>query len=193
MAHPPLQGKAVRDSFPMDWNSKMRIAGQLRDEAGPSQTTYFSFLKSGDLHDYTCTERLLGGQRGVMLKKPIGFCGRIHVCWEMHAHTWKDPEIYQIWIVNQANQKNWPKDNQKKCPIKVIQIATRVRLRDSPSESACVSIHTYCTLFPLNKHLLHYFPSLWKLFSAKLKGQGPCPWPLVLWLGSGSFTTATWP
>ena len=118
MAYPPLQGKAFRDSFTMDWNSKMRTAGQLRDEAGPSQTTYFSFLKSGDLHDYTCTERLLGGQRGVMLKKPIGFCGRIHVCWEMHAHTWKDPEIYQIWIVNQANQKKLAKGQPEEMPHK---------------------------------------------------------------------------
>ena len=29
----------------------------------------------------------------------------------------------------------------------------RAQLRDSPSESAPVSIHTYCTLFPLNKYL----------------------------------------
>ena len=94
----------------------------------------------------------------------------------MCAHIWKDPEIYQIWTVNQANQNNWPKENQKKYPIKEIQIATRVRLRDSVTESACVSIHTYYTLFPL-KHLLYYFASLWKLFAAKLKALVPDHWP----------------
>ena len=61
----------------------------------------------------------------------------------------------------------------KKCPIKVIQTARRVRLRDSPSESARVCIHTLYS-FPLNKYLLHYFLSLWKFFSAELKGQGSC-------------------
>ena len=43
------------------------------------------------------------------------------------------------------------KGNQKKCPIKVIQTTTRVRL--SLSESTCVSTHTYHTLFPPSKHL----------------------------------------
>ena len=33
---------------------------------GSAQTTYMSFLKSGDLPDYTCAEKLHGGQRGVM-------------------------------------------------------------------------------------------------------------------------------
>lgn len=29
------QGKAIRDSFPVDGYSQMRTAGQLREEAGP--------------------------------------------------------------------------------------------------------------------------------------------------------------
>ena len=29
-------------------------------------------------------------------------------------HIWEDPEIYKIWIVNQANQNDWPKENWKK-------------------------------------------------------------------------------
>ena len=61
------------------------------------------------------------------------------------------------------------KGNQKKCPIKVIQTTTGVRL--SLSESTCVSIHTYRTLFPPSKHLSPYSPPLWD-FCAKLKGLG---------------------
>ena len=63
------------------------------------------------------------------------------------------PKIHQIWIVNQANQNYWPKEIQKKNPIKVIQTATRVRLRDPPPESHHVPIHMYCTPFSPNKHL----------------------------------------
>ena len=55
-------------------------------------------------------------------------------------------------------------------PHKLIQTTTRAQLRDSPSESAHVSIHTYCIFFPLNT-LLHCFPSLWKFFSAKSKAR----------------------
>ena len=55
------------------------------------------------------------------------------------------------------------------------------------SESACVSIHMYCILSPSNKYFtqLYHILSLWKFFSAKLKGQDPCHWPLVEWLVSG--------
>ena len=54
------------------------------------------------------------------VRLPTGLCGRIHLGQEMHAHTWEDPEIYQIWTVNQANQNDWPKKTWKKYPIKVI-------------------------------------------------------------------------
>ena len=39
-----------------------------------------------------------------------------------------------------------------------------------PLSLAHMFIHEYRTLFPLNKYLLHYCLSLWKFFSAKLKG-----------------------
>ena len=32
----------------------------------------------------------------------------------------------------------------------------RVQLRDSPSESAPAPIHTYCTLYPLNKYFTFF-------------------------------------
>ena len=85
----------------------------------------------------------------------------------MHAHAWEDPEIYRIETLNQANQNDWPKEIRKKYSIYVIQTAMRVQLKDSPSECASVSSHTYCTLLLLIiVHLLHYFLSLWKFFSA---------------------------
>ena len=61
----PTHGKAIGDSFCMDQNSKMRKAGQLGGgRMDLSQTTYFSFPKSVDFPDHTCTERLTGDQRG---------------------------------------------------------------------------------------------------------------------------------
>ena len=97
-------------------------------------------------------------------------------CQGMRAHTWEDPEIYQIWTASQAKSKWLAKGNRKKCSIKVIQTegATQ-QLRESPSESAHVSIHTHCTLFPLNKYLLHYFPSFSKFFFAQSKESQPLP------------------
>ena len=54
--------------------------------------------------------------------------------------------------MNKANQNDQPKGTWKKCPIKVIETAMRMKLRNFPSESAHLSIHTDCTLFPLNKY-----------------------------------------
>ena len=64
---PTIQGKVIRDSFSMDQNSKMRLGGQLREEAGPCSDHIFLFLKAGDLSNHTCG-LLLGGQRGAMLR-----------------------------------------------------------------------------------------------------------------------------
>ena len=45
MDAPHPQGKAIGDSFPVDRNSKRRIVGQLRQEAGPCTDHVFLFLK----------------------------------------------------------------------------------------------------------------------------------------------------
>ena len=29
----------------------------------------------------------------------------------MPGHTWEEPEKYQTWTVNQANQNEWPEGN----------------------------------------------------------------------------------
>ena len=70
--------RVIGDSFSMDQNSKRRIAGQLREEVGPCTEYIFLISKSG-VPDHTCTEKLLGRQRGVMLtnaRLPTSlFCG----------------------------------------------------------------------------------------------------------------------
>ena len=47
---------------------------------------------------------------------------------DVGAHTWEDPEMYQIWTQNQTKQDDWSKETQKKCPIKMIQTTIRARL-----------------------------------------------------------------
>ena len=71
----------------------------------------------------------------------------------------------------------------------------RAQLRDFPSESVHALTHVYYTPFPLYKYFICFttFLSLWKFFSAKMKGQGPCHWPVVWWLESGAFTAVTQP
>ena len=96
----------------------------------------------------------------------------------MHGHTWEDPEKCNIWTVNQASQNDWPKETQKKCTIKETQTTKRAQLRESPSESAHVPVHTCCTLF-LPIHAL--LASLLSVFVGTLfcKAEGPGPLSLT--------------
>ena len=82
----------------------------------------------------------------------------------MREHTWEDPEIQQIWTVNQANQNDWSKETRKKCLIKVIQTATRARFSDSVPLSLHMCLSTR-TLFLPNNTLFYYILSLWEFFS----------------------------
>ena len=65
----------------------------------------------------------------------------------------------------------------RNAPIKVIQSATRVRLRDSLSESAHVSIYLhvmYFFFFPLNTSLFHARLSVFvRILFCKARGPGP--------------------
>jgi len=84
--HPP-QGKAIGASLAIDQNSKTRIAGQLREEAGPCTDHIFLIPKvKRPPQTHMAQKRLLGSQRGVMSRDvlPIGLCGRIHLD---HIHT----------------------------------------------------------------------------------------------------------
>ena len=70
----------------------------------------------------------------------------------MCTHTWENLEIYQIQTLNQANQNDWSKETQKKCPIKVIQTATRAWL--SLWARLCVYPHVLYFFFLLINTLL---------------------------------------
>ena len=64
----------IGNLYPVDPKSKMRIAGKLRKETGPFPTTYFSFSKSGDLPDDTCTMHRKASWRSKgMLRYPQAF------------------------------------------------------------------------------------------------------------------------
>ena len=92
----------------------------------------------------------------------------------MSGHIREDPEISQIWTVNQVNQHDWPKATGKKYPIKLIQTITRAQLRDSPFKSARVALHMYCTLFLLINTLLALFLSVFVgIPFCKAEGPGP--------------------
>ena len=106
----------------------MRIAGQLRQEAGPCPD-----------HIYLILEVRRPPQPHMHIKAPWRskgeLCQGMSVCLVksilakgMHANTWGDLEIHQMWTVNQGDQNDWPKETQKKCPMKVIQTATRAQL-----------------------------------------------------------------
>ena len=134
----------------------IRIAGQLRQGCCTLPRLHISRSRSQETSLIThAQKRLLGGQRGIRSRSVLSRFLFSEICLgqQMHAHTWEDPKIYQIWTVNQANQNDQPKENQKKCPVKVIQITRSVQFRDSPSDSAYVPTHIYCTLFPPNKYL----------------------------------------
>ena len=53
------QGKVIEDSFPVNQNSKMRIAGQLREKAGSCPDHTFLFPKSRDRLITHAQKRLL--------------------------------------------------------------------------------------------------------------------------------------
>ena len=76
--------------------------------------------------------------------------------------------------MNQANQNDRPKETQKKRSIKEIQTTTRAQLRESPSESAHVPIHTCCTLFlSINTLLASLLSVFVDILFCKTEGPGP--------------------
>ena len=87
--------------------------------------------------------------------------------------------MYQIRTQNHAKQDDWSKETRKKCPVSMIQTATRVQL--SLSEPTRVSTHTYCTLFPPNKHFTGFttFRLYVEIHFFTADGPGPCHWSLV--------------
>ena len=147
------QGIAIGDLFPVDWSSKTRLAGQLRGETGPCPD---HIRVRRDLPGHTCTEKAPWRPKWSYVKGcslHIRLFSKIYLGSEMRVHRWEDPEIYQIWTVNQANQSDWSKETQKKCLMKVIQTAMMVPLSDPTCpETAHGSVHSSCTLCPLNEY-----------------------------------------
>ena len=88
-------------------------------------------------------------------------------------HKREDPEVNQIQTQNQAEQDDLSKKTWKKCPIKIMRTTRR-----SSSESSCVSIHTYCTLFPPNKRSI-CFTTFRLCVEARFHMQLTGYWPLV--------------
>ena len=163
---------------PMDRYSKTASA---REELSPAQIKdrpYISHSQDqGHLPNYTLAKRLLGGQKESGVSIRIGLPTRIHLGWEMCAHTWEVSEIHQIRTQNQAKQDDSPKETQQQLSIWVIQTTTRVRLS---LKSAHVSTHTYRTLFPPNKHFTCFttFCLCGNSFLQSWRAR-PCHWSLV--------------
>ena len=107
-------------------------------------------------------------------------------------HTWEVPEIYQIQTQNQATQSDWPKEIQKKCPIKVIQTATSVWLSSSLSSLfMCLSICSVLFFLLINTTCFttfclygDYFLQNWRARALSLTtGQmARIQWPHCLYL-----------
>ena len=104
--------------------------------------------------------------------------GWIHLGYERLGHAWEDPEIYQIWAVNQTNQNDWPKESWKKCPIKVIQTAMRAWLSNSGtlplSPLVCLSVtHTVLFFLLINTLLASLLSIFVEILFCKVEGPGP--------------------
>ena len=62
-------GRAIGDSFPMDWNSKTKAAGQLREEAGPYPGHVFLILEvKRPPQPHMCRKGSFEVKEGVMSK-----------------------------------------------------------------------------------------------------------------------------
>ena len=115
----------------MDWNSEMRLAGQLGRRLAPARTTYFSFSKSGDLPDHTWNP--------VWLRDGCAPMGQSWNIPNMNSEPGKSK-----WLAKENLEKMSHKANSN-CHESVTQ---------GLSESVLVSIDTCCTLF-LQVNTLH--------------------------------------
>ena len=81
LPHCPSQGKAIGDWFPVDWNSKVRKAGQLREETGPLPDHVFLTLEVKRPPRPHMRGRFQEDQWGVMSRDalPTGLCSITHL------------------------------------------------------------------------------------------------------------------
>ena len=59
---PAPPSKVIGDIFPVNWNSKTRISGQLREEVEPCPGHVFLIFEVRRPPDHTFTESLLEGE-----------------------------------------------------------------------------------------------------------------------------------
>ena len=160
---PTCQGKAIGDSFPMDWNSKMRLAGQLRQEAGPwpdpiplipevkrPPWQHMHIKGSLEATGELCSRDVPYSYAFIVIPTLVNdACIHMGRFWDISN---MDCEPGKSKWLAKGNPEEMPYQNDSNCHEGVT--------RHSPSESALVCIHMYYTLFLHNKYLFHYFPFL---------------------------------
>ena len=172
----PSQGKVIGDSFPTDWNSKMRVAGQLRKEAGPCPDHIFLILevrrspqphicrktpwKPKKSYVKRCSLPIRLSSKSLSAKRSVHTNGRIL------RYTKYGLQTRQVKMIGQRKPG-------KKYSIKVIQTA---QLHNSTTQglsaSAHVSIYTYYTFFPPNRYFT-CFPTFQFVEILFCKTKGP--------------------
>lgn len=141
----------------------MGIVGQLRGGSWAlPRPCIFSFLKSGDFPDHTCTKRFLEVKdeccQGMLCPQAL----QQNPSWQRDVCAHKeDPEISQHGLQNQANQMIGQGKPGRNASIKVIQTAAgcpSVTLSLSPAMYVCP--HLQYSLSSKYFTLLHYSYSL---------------------------------
>lgn len=167
MTPPPLQ--ATGHLFPVDWNSKTRTAWQSRKAAGHGSDHIFLILQVKRppwSHMRRKAPWRLEGEWCQGMFYPYAFPVKSILAKNACTHMGGPRDIPNVHC-EAANQNDWPKEAWKKCPEELIEITMRVWLwlwhsqswrGVMLSDSACVSIHMNCTLFP-SWYLLHYILS----------------------------------
>ena len=175
----PPSGKILDDS------KHSLKAGRASEEAWacPDKTTHFSFLKlRKPLRPRMCKK---APWRSTGQEAPPGNRWRSCVwpqCWSpaQLEDAVEDAEMNRMWIQDQTGcvtgqRKLGRNARQQQCKPP----------RGSAFRVCHVPIHKGCALFYFflpdiyAPYLFIYFPPWWEFFSAKMKGQSPCHWPLV--------------
>ena len=83
-----------------------------------------------------------------------------------------------MWTVNQATQNDWPRETQKKYPIKVIQTSIRLQLNNSGtlplSLPMCLSTDTALFFLIINTLLASILSTFVEILFCKAEGPRPC-------------------
>lgn len=170
----PTRGKVTGDSFLVNLNSKMRIAGQLRRGwSCPNHTFLF----------HTCIEKApcrLKGDLSQGIFYPDAFLAKSILakrCVYSHSRILR---YTQIWTVNQANQ-DWPRKPRRKAIKKFKPSQGCDSVTHSLPKSASVSVHMHCILFLLINTLLVLPLSIFVgiLFCKNPKAPGPLSLTLI--------------